>query len=123
MAKLHFLKSVTDTINTSIIFESDSSLVLFDGGHYSEMEYLHEYLLGLGGHVTAWFLTHAHDDHVAAIFAMLNKYDDVTVDKVCYNFPSDQWMDHLDPGGEAVTMAREDTIAPSTPWACTITRF
>lgn len=106
MSKLHFLKSVTDTINTSIIFETDTSVIVFDGGYVSEMEYLHEYLLGLGGHVTAWFLTHAHDDHVNAIFEMLNKYDDVTVDRVCYNFPSDEWLDKLDPNGEGVTMAR-----------------
>ena len=38
MAKLHFLKSVTDTINTSIIFETESSVIVFDGGHKSEME-------------------------------------------------------------------------------------
>ena len=106
MAKLHFLKSVTDTINTSIIFETESSVIVFDGGHVSEMEYLHEYLLGLGGHVHAWFLTHAHDDHVNALFEMLNKYDDVTVDKVAYHFPADEWLDSTDPGGEGIAMAR-----------------
>ncbi len=104
MTKLHFLKSVTDTINTSIIFENESSLVVFDGGYICETEYLHEYLLGLGGHVTAWFLTHAHNDHVNAIFDMLNQYDDVTVDKVCYNFPSDEWLRTYD-GGEGIDMA------------------
>ena len=106
MAKLHFLKSVTDTINTSIIFETADSVIVFDGGHESEMEYLHEYLVGLGGHVNTWFLTHAHNDHVNAIFVMLDKYDDVTVDKVAYHFPSDQWLDALAPGGEGITMAR-----------------
>ena len=106
MTKLHFLKSVTDTINTSIIFETENSLVVFDGGHHSEAEYLHEYLLGLGGHVSAWFLTHAHDDHVNAIFEILNRHDDVTVDRVGYHFPSDRWLDGLAPGGEGITMAR-----------------
>ena len=32
MAKLHFLKSVTDTINTSFIIESNGTLIVFDGG-------------------------------------------------------------------------------------------
>lgn len=105
MTKLHFLKSVADTICTSIAFESESALIMFDGGHACETEYLHEYLLGLGGHVDAWFLTHAHDDHVQAIYDMLDKYDDVTVDKVCYNFPCDDWLIERDPGGEAIRMS------------------
>ena len=105
MAKLHFLKSVTDTINTSIIFETESSVIVFDGGHVSEMEYLHEYLLGLGGHVDAWFLTHAHNDHVNALYDMLDKYDDIQVDKACYNFPSDEWLKTYDRGGEGIEMA------------------
>ena len=54
MAKLHFLKSVTDTINTSFILESGDTLVVVDGGFPSETPYLYEYLKGLGGHVTAW---------------------------------------------------------------------
>lgn len=105
MAKLHFLKSVADTINTSIIFENGSSFIVFDGGQACETEYLHEYLLGLGGHVDAWFLTHAHDDHVQAIYTMLDKYNDVTVDKVCYNFPCDEWLIEHDCGDEAIRMA------------------
>ena len=83
MPKLHMLKSVTDTINTSLIFESESSLIVFDGGFAVEAEYLHEYLLNLGGHVDAWFLTHAHKDHVDACHAILSRYDDVTIDKLC----------------------------------------
>lgn len=105
MAKLHFLKSVEDTINTSIIMENGSTLIIFDGGHACETEYLHEYLLGLGGHVDAWFLTHAHNDHVQALYTMLDKYDDVTVDKVCYNFPADEWLIEHDRGGEGIEMA------------------
>ena len=48
MTKLHMLKSVTDTINTSLIFESDSYLIAFDGGFPSEAEYLHSYIKELG---------------------------------------------------------------------------
>ena len=106
MTKLHFLKSVTDTISTSLIFENETDLIVFDGGHDTEVEYLHEYLLNLGGHVSAWFLTHAHNDHAQAISYLLEHHDDVTVDKACYNFPSDEWLDQLAPGGEGITMAR-----------------
>lgn len=106
MTKLHFLKSVTDTINTSLIFQSDTSLIVFDGGFSSETDYLHEYLLDLGGHINTWYLTHAHSDHVSAIYDMLQRYDDVIIDKVCYNFPDDEWLDRLDKSGESVGLAR-----------------
>lgn len=105
MTKLHFLKSVTNTINNSLIFQSEASVIVFDGGMVSEAEYLHDYLVALGGHVDAWFLTHAHNDHVCAICEILTKYDDVTVDKVCYRFPSDAWLDSNDKTGEGLRMA------------------
>ena len=105
MVKLHFLKSMANTINTSLIFESESSVVVFDGGHTCETEYLHEYLLDLGGRVDAWFMTHAHNDHVHACFDMLSKYDDVTVLRAGYNFPSDEWLIADDKSGEGIGMA------------------
>ena len=105
MPKLHMLKSVTDTINTSLIFESESSLIVFDGGFASEAEYLHEYLRGLGGHVDTWFLTHAHKDHVDACHAILTNYGDITVDKVCYNFPQDKWFATHDSTGEGLEVS------------------
>ncbi len=92
MAKLHFLKSVTDTINTSFILESGDTLLMVDGGFPSETPYLYEYLKSLGGHVTAWFITHFHDDHMGAFFTLLREHPDITVDKVYYNFPSDEFL-------------------------------
>ena len=106
MVKLHFLKSMDNTINTSLIFESDGSVVVFDGGYICETDYLHEYLLNLGGRVDAWFMTHAHNDHVNACFDMLDKYNDITVKRAAYRFPSDEWLLEYDKSGEGISMAR-----------------
>ena len=92
MAKLHMLKSVTDTINTSFILESGETLIVVDGGFPSEAPYLYEYLKALGGHVTAWFLTHFHDDHFGCFVTMLNEHPDITVDRVYHHFPSDEFL-------------------------------
>ena len=97
MAKLHFLKSVTDTINTSFILESNGTLIVVDGGFDSEEPYLYEYLKALGGHVTAWFLTHFHNDHFACFIAMLQKHPDIRVDAVYYNFPPDEYLIRWEP--------------------------
>ena len=97
MAKLHFLKSVTDTINTSFILQSNDTLLVIDGGFPSEAPYLYEYLKELGGHVDTWFLTHFHDDHFGAFLTMLEEHPDITIDKVCFNFPSDEFILKYEP--------------------------
>ncbi len=97
MAKLHFLKSVTDTINTSFVLESNGTLLVVDGGFPSEAPYLYEYLKDLGGHVDTWFLTHFHDDHFGCFLTILQEHPDITVDKVCFNFPSDEFIIKYEP--------------------------
>ena len=105
MAKLHFLKSVTDTINTSFILESNGTLLVVDGGFESEEPYLYEYLKSLGGHVSAWFLTHFHDDHVSCLIAMLQKHPDITVDTIYYNFPPDDYLTSWEPNQDRKSTA------------------
>ena len=107
MAKLHFLKSVTDTINTSFILESNGTLLVVDGGFPSEAPYLYEYLKELGGHVDTWFLTHFHDDHFGAFLTMLQEHPDIVIDKVCFNFPSDEFITHYEP---------KQSCKPSEEW-------
>lgn len=97
MAKLHFLGSVTDTINTSFILESNGTLLVLDGGFPSEAPYMYEYLKNLGGHVDTWFLTHFHDDHFGCFVTMLREHPDITVDQVCFNFPSDAFILRYEP--------------------------
>ena len=92
MAKLHFLKTLTDTINTSFILESGDDLIVVDGGYVTETPYVYEYLKNLGGHVTAWFITHAHDDHYGCLFTLLNEHPDIRVDKLYFKFPSDELL-------------------------------
>ena len=92
MAKLHFLKSVTDTINTSFILESGDARLMVDGGFPSETPYLYEYIKGLGGHITAWFVTHFHDDHMGALWTLLREHPDITVDGVYWHLPSDEFI-------------------------------
>ncbi len=97
MAKLHFLKSVTDTINTPFIIESGDSLIVVDGGFPSETPYLYEYLKGLGGHVDAWFITHFHDDHMGALWFMMKDHPDIRIDGIYCNFPSDEFLINGEP--------------------------
>lgn len=107
MARLRFLRSLTDTINTSFIFESGDILVVVDGGFPSEAPHLYETLKELGGHVTAWFLTHFHDDHFGAFLTILQEHPDITVDKVYCNFPSADFITTNEP---------KQSVRPAAEW-------
>ena len=100
MAKLHFLKSVTDTINTSFILEGEACLLAVDGGFATETPYLYEYITGLGGHITAWFITHLHDDHVGALITLLREHPDIAVDGIYACLPSDEFLYTHAPDGD-----------------------
>ena len=103
MATLHMLKSVQDTINTSFILKDEDTLLVFDGGFPCEANYLHDYLLELGGTVNGWFLTHIHDDHIGAMLNVLNHYTDIHVEKVFCNFPSDEFIETYEPRQTTMT--------------------
>ena len=116
MAKLHFLKSVTDTINTSFILECGETLLMVDGGFPSETPYLYEYLKALGGHITAWFITHFHDDHMGALLTILQEHPDVAVDGVYFNFPSDEFLHtHIPDGCDMLEDLRRVTAERNIP--------
>lgn len=86
MVKMHMLKSVTNTINTSFIIESSKGLIIFDGGFEEESENLYSAIRALGGKVSAWFLTHPHTDHIEAFRAVIKNHPDATPEALYFNF-------------------------------------
>ena len=96
------LHSVVDTIcNSFLITTEDGKLIAVDGGYEKETEHFLEVLKATAGsekpHVDAWFLTHAHDDHVNCFFDILENHPDaLTVGKVYLNFPSKGFFEGSD---------------------------
>lgn len=97
MARLHMLKSLTDTINTSFLLEHENKIIIVDGGFRSEAPYMYEYIKSLGGKVDAWFLTHAHDDHVGCLLEILKQHPDVSIGGIYYSFPSEEFATRGEP--------------------------
>ena len=86
-----------------VIKLADNSLFIVDGGHQYQssdraadgfMDFLHE-ITGTekGERVTiaAWFITHAHADHLMLAAKVLHRYhDEIDLERVMFNFPSFQ---------------------------------
>ena len=79
-----------------VITTKNGKVIVVDGGTPEDADHLKETILAKGGHVDAWFLTHAHTDHCGA-FAKLTRdgmntnANGLSVDAVYYNFATSAW--------------------------------
>ncbi len=90
-------KFIFNMMNSFVITTEDRRLILIDGGQRTNAEYLLSYLRELTGeavpHIDAWFLTHAHDDHVDAFLEIIqNHRESAEIDRVFMNIPSVQFF-------------------------------
>ena len=88
-------------MNSYIVTTADEKIIVIDGGYREDAEnllaHLREITREITGrdvpHVDAWFMTHAHGDHIACFNEIADKYwDKLTVGKIYYNFPSVQYL-------------------------------
>ena len=71
------LQSQTKGQMMSFLLKTKSGkLIVVDGGRWDDGDYLMEQIRKEGGHVSAWFLTHAHTDHVGALLKLLTNEAD-----------------------------------------------
>ena len=75
-----------------VIVTKNNNAIVIDGGRVEDMPLLKQYIGGR--HISAWILTHAHDDHIGGMIAEYrkNKWADFDVEKIYFNFP----MEFLD---------------------------
>ena len=98
MAVLHMLKSATDTICESFIYEENGKLLVIDGGFESESENLYATLRDLGGCVQGWFITHPHADHLGAFCRLMEDHgDDIAVEALYYHFLDERLLCEMEP--------------------------
>ena len=99
MNTIYMLASQSAVQMMSFVLVSDDHVIVVDGGNTCDADYLCSYLKKFGGKVDAWFLTHAHSDHINALTSLLERRSgEVTIDGVYYNFPSDSYLKAAEPG-------------------------
>lgn len=119
-AELRMLQSQTKGQMMSFLLKTKSGkLIVVDGGRWDDGDYLMEQIKAEGGHVSAWFLTHAHTDHVGALLKLLTNESDgvdtgITIDHIYYNFASVEWYEKHELGdlGTAMSILQQLAALP-----------
>lgn len=89
------ISSVRDTIGNSYLLKTNGGkVVMMDGGFDFEAPNLREKLKDAGGHVDLWFISHPHEDHMAAMAAILADPQGITVDRIVYSRLPDEFLDN-----------------------------
>lgn len=77
-----------------VLQAKDGTLIVIDGGWEDDSSHLLDVLKSKGGHVSGWFLTHPHSDHVGALIDILNNHSaNVTIDNVYYYLAGQAFYD------------------------------
>ncbi len=78
-------QTIAQSLN-AIIKTNNNDLIIFDGGRKGDAEFLYKFIKRNGGKVSAWFLSHIHDDHVGAIYEIIENHKDIKIENLYYNF-------------------------------------
>ena len=84
------LYQITETskyMMSFVIVTRNNNAIVIDGGRPLDMPLLKKYIGGR--HISAWILTHAHEDHISGFVDEIEKNggSDFDIEKIYYNFP------------------------------------
>lgn len=112
-ASITMLNSQTNSQILSVIVETGrGSLIVVDGGLGEDGDYLLSQIQARGGHVSAWFLTHPHGDHVGALYKILQDgAQGIQIDKIYYAMGDADWYRVHDPDEQTMAISLLGTFA------------
>ena len=84
---LYMLTETSKFMMSFVIVTEKGNCIVVDGGRPLDMPLLKEYVGGR--HISAWILTHAHNDHISGFVDEMEKNGgkDFDIERVYYNFP------------------------------------
>ena len=126
---IYMLNTVSGTqMNSFIITTGDGKVIVIDGGLRYDAENLITHLKDITGadvpHIDAWFMSHAHLDHIDAFMEITEKYpESLSFDRVYYNFPSVKYFEAFEPN-DAHTVAEFYALLPRfADKACVVSQY
>lgn len=105
---LYMLTETSQFMMSFVIVTEKNNCIVIDGGRPEDMPLLKEYVAGR--HISAWILTHAHDDHISGFVDEIEKNGgaDFDFEKVYYHFPEYDALIHKTEGVPDVAYFREE---------------
>lgn len=84
---LYQLTEASQFMMSFVLVTQKDNVIVVDGGRPEDMPLLKKYVKGR--HVSAWILTHAHNDHISGFVDEMQKNGaaDFDIEKVYYHFP------------------------------------
>lgn len=84
---LYMLTETSQFMMSFVLVTKQDNVIVVDGGRPLDMPLLKEYIGGR--HISAWILTHAHNDHISGFVDEFEKNGgaDFDIERVYYNFP------------------------------------
>ena len=84
---MYQITETSEFMMSFVIITKQNNAIVIDGGRPLDMPLLKQYVGGR--HISAWILTHAHEDHISGFISEYNKnkWADFDVEKVYYHFP------------------------------------
>ena len=104
VGELWMLASTTGAQNLSIVIKSPhGKLIVVDGGWEADADKLSSLILQQGGKVDSWLITHPHEDHVGALYAILNDgARKIKIDKIYCSLATPDWYRQVSPTGAGI---------------------
>ena len=91
-SEIFLIENQLEANSESIVVKTkNSKLIVFDGGRVEDGEYLYNFIKKNGGEVDYWFLSHIHDDHIGALYEIMDKYKEINISNIVYNFADLYW--------------------------------
>jgi len=87
-----------------ILQTREGNVIVIDGGNPADSDKLRQKLAAYGNHVTAWWITHPHGDHIGALRDILKDRKGITIDTIYHSRFSET---HIDRESGSATLARE----------------
>lgn len=96
-----------------VLVTREDNVIVIDGGRPLDMPLLKE-VIG-GRHISAWILTHAHNDHISGFVDEMEKNGgaDFDIGTVYYNFPPISWLDNHNVPDYAYLKAEVEGMIPA----------
>ncbi len=100
----------TKTQMNCYVIRTDAGIIVIDGGNAGDGPYLKGFLGALGDHVSHWFISHPHSDHLDAVTAILRDPGRLKVDVIHGSFPAREWIARYEPDAETTLISFNEVV-------------